>query len=869
MPVSPNNLVDIINKNKSKRLIATKIVETNPKVLPVLSKAVRDPSVNANVETNKLNINRAILEDMYNRIRSVKQNNKNIIKLFPDIELAIQILVSSILSPKKMTDIQLNYKLNKTFNINPNVSTDLLETIKTYVNDNYELEDKLPEVVREALFNSGAYPLAIIPESSVDDVINTDILPSYSVEEFKKKVDHVVDNLISPRNILMIPKKEVQLSGTITKENFVDHLASESFINVTDNVNILQFSRIKDKISHSLVKNSLKKNIAISTESLEKVNYMDIFRTKNHSAGNKDLEFIKTKDTTQRKTIGKPMVTRIPTESIIPVFIPGSETEHIGYFVLLDESGKPLNTEIKDANISQINNLLQQNTQANLSPVQKAYNSLVNDTTNGVNVNELYEMYKDVLEKQLYTSIKNSLYGNNAEIANKNDIYFLMFSRALADQKTNLLFIPKELVVYFAFQYNELGIGKTLLENLSVLTSLRAILLFAKVMAHAKQSIDVTKVNISLDPNDPDPEKTIEQIQDSVLKLRQNYFPLGISNPVDLLNWIQKAGLQFAYENNPLIPNVKIDFENANLQHTVPNTELEEDLRKQTIIALGMPPETVDNGFSPEFATTVVNNNILLSKRVSVYQKTLVKHLSKFHSVVMYNDEDLRNKLREKITTNLAEFKDTLEEDEKALLEKDKAKFIEYYIDKISENLFVELPKPENTNIANLAAEYDIYKENLEKVLDSVISADIFSENIAGEVSNHIDTIKNIYKHHLLRNWMNQNNFYPEVLEMIGTNEEETENMLTVISEHLTGTMKTTDKLLNVMKKFKAAVNKDLEGVDGAGASSSSSSSSSSSDDSGGDDGLGDLGDGLGDIVGKGDEDLSFLSRTEPKDPQK
>lgn len=845
MPVNPNNLVDIINQNKSKRLIATKIVETNPKVLPVLPKLIRDREASVDVENDRVNINRALLEDMFNRIRALKQNNKNIVKLFPEIELAIQILVTSILSPKKMTDIQLNYKLNKSFTMNPTVSGEILEKIKEYVNEGYELEDKLPEIIRVALFETGAYAYAIIPESSVDELINTDILPNYSLEDFKNRIDYALEKYVEPRNILNTPNVTTALEDKASAINLATHMVSNSFVNVTDNVNILRFNHIREEITHKLVRNSMRRNESIAAESMAKVQYMDIFRAKQSIVSNKNVEFIKTKDQTRRKTIGRPMTVRIPTESVMPVFIPGNEAEHIGYFVLLDESGKPLDTDIKDNNISQLNMLMQQNSQQQLTPVQKAYNALVHDTTNNFNVNELFAMYKDVLEKQLYTSIKSSLYGKSAEIANKNDIYFLMFTRALSDQKTNMLFIPKELMVYFAFYYNDLGIGKTLLENLSVLSSLRAIMLFAKVMAYAKSSIDVTNVNISLDPNDPDPEKTIDQIQDSVLKLRQNYFPLGISNPVDLLNWIQKAGLKFNYENNPLLPNVKITFENENLTHTVPNSDLEDELRKQTIISLGLSPETIDSGFSPEFATTVVNNNILLSKRVSVYQKSLVKHLSKMLGIIIYNDEELRTELRAMVLEKIDSINESLEAEEKEMLAKDKPGFVEYYIDKISENLYIELPKPDNTNITTLSVEYDTYKENLDKVLDSVISTDMFSEDVAGKITEHIDTIKNIYRHALLRKWMSENNFYPEVLELAGTNPEDNEAMLNVITEHLTSMMRNSDKLLNEMDKFKKAVNKDIEGIQGDGASddgggSSGSSSDDSGDGEGGDDEFGD-----------------------------
>lgn len=835
MAYSPNSLVEIIEQNKNKKLIATKIIENNPKIIPVLPKLISTSAVNPDIEnSNKINFNKGLLETIHNKIKTTRNNNKNIIKLFPDIELAIQILISSILSPKKMTDIQLNFKLDKKLNIDPTIIADVIDSVKEYILNEYELEDKLPDILREALFSSGAYALAVIPESSVDEVINTDLLASYSTEDFKQRSDILLDHITRPVNILKIQQNNATLpERNITLESFADYLTSQQNVLITDNVNVLKFGRIKEKINKSLISNSLKRNTSISQESMNKLDYLDIFRKKEFTSGIKDIETIKLKTETKRKSIGKPMVVKIPTESIIPVFIPSNESEHIGYFVLLDENGKPLSASTTDASTDRLNNIVNSsNTQSVLSPVQKAYNNLVMDNTKDVDINKLFDMYKDVLEKQLYNSIRNSLYGSDVEISNKNDIYFLMFTRALSEQKTSLLYIPKELLVYFAFYYNEIGVGKSLLENLSILSSLRAILLFSKVMVQAKQSIDVTKVNISLDPNDPDPEKTIEQVQDSVLKLRQNFFPLGINNPVDLVSWIQKAGLQFSYENNPLLPNVKIDFENANLNHTVPNSDLEEDLRKQTIIALGLSPETIDNGFSPEFATTVVNNNILLSKRIALYQKTLTKHLSKLINIIVYNDEELRNSLRKSILEKLDALTASFNDEEKEMMAKDKVDFIEYYIDKIGENLYIDLPKPESTNIANLSVEYDVYKENLEKVIDSVISVDIFSENISGELSSHIDTIKNIYKHYLLRQWMSNNNYYPEVLELSLNNKEEVDNLLKFINSHLVHTMRNSTQLLNIVNKFKEAVSKDVQNLNTEEPSMTETSTKSSESES-------------------------------------
>jgi len=70
---------------------------------------------------------------------------------------------------------------------------------------------------------------------------------------------------------------------------------------------------------------------------------------------------------------------------------------------------------------------------------------------------------------------------------------------------------------------------------------------------------------------------------------------------------------------------------------------------------------------------------------------------------------------------------------------------------------------------------------------------------------------------------MIENNFYPEVLEITDTNKENIDDMLNIVSGHLTSTMRNSDKLLNIMQKFKEAVDKDLENITGEGAESSSS----------------------------------------------
>ena len=809
MPVSPKKLIDVLRQNKNKQLAASKIVESSPRIIPILPKLIQDRSIAPKLDSDKLTVNKSLFLQIYQKLNTQRKNNEYILKLFPDIELAIQILVSSILSPKTLTSTDLIFTFSSNVNLPPDITALLLKNITEHLETYYEIKQKLPIILREVLFTSGSYPIAVIPEASIDEVINSDIIPSFSSESFTLAVESVINRFTKPINLIPVKEDTTKYHTKKPVNEFISKIVGDDRLRITDNPNVFKLSGLKSALKQKVIRHNLKSNTTISQESLDKLNYIDIFRSRSNTPKTSDIEYIKTKNETLRKSIGRPLVIKLPHATTIPVFSPGDTSKHIGYFVLLDGSGNPLELDLNENDEQYLFRFFEtsENTLFNLT--QKAYKNLITNVESGIDQEQLFSIYREVIEKKLYDTVKNSLYGDNIEIANRNDIYFIMFTRALKEQKTSLLFIPKELVTYFAFYYNDIGMGKTLLENISILSSIRSILLFSKTMAYVKQAIDVTKVNITLDQNDPDPEKTIEQIQDSVLKLRQNFFPLGINNPVDLVDWIQRSGLQFAYDNNPLLPDVKIDFENVNIQHTIPQSELEEELRKQMIIALGLSPETIDNGFSPEFATSVVNNNILLSKRVMLYQSMLVDKLKDFIQSILYNDEELRSKLKTILFENKDSIISHLPDKLKTNDIKDEIEFASEFIDYLSDNIEPKFPSPDITNIENLTADFDMYKETLDKVIDSIASSEFLNETIAGEFSQNVDTLKALLKHHLLRKWMADNNFFPEALEF-SLKDKPGEQSIELIKDYTVSILKNANTLFNSLSGYKSAIDADL-----------------------------------------------------------
>lgn len=830
MAYSPTDLATIIKENREKKLTVSKIIESNPSALPIIPKLITDKQSTSDRSEENLQLNRGILETMSKQLESNRNNNRNIMKLFPDIELCIQILVSSILSPKKMTDVQLIHKLKKDFKFPPPVAAKLITAIQKYMNDEWKLEEKLPDIVREALATAGSYSVAVFPESSVDEIINKDIIATFSTEAYREEVESYIEHIVKPVHLNQYDFKNPLNETKVSAENFVSHLASSEFITITDNTEFIKFAGIKDDITSDLVKKSFRKRNNLSLENVkEKIQYLDIFRQRNATKTRSNVTFMKTRDESKRRSVGKPMVIKFPASAVIPVTIPGNQNEHIGYLVLLDGDGKPLNMDASnESERKPPGGMFADSTSAGVTPVQTAFKNLIADADAKVDANQLFGMYKDIVERQIFSTIKGTLYGKSVDIANKNDIFYIMYMRALAEERTSILFVPKELMVYFHFNLNDFGVGKSILDNLSILTGLRAILLFSRVMAQSKAAIDVTNVDITLDPRDPDPEKTIAMIQDSVLKLRQNYFPLGINNPIDLVNWIQRAGLKFSFTGHRDLPETKIDFSNGNIEHTVPNGELEESLRKQTFQTLGMPPELIDNAFSPEFATNVVNNNILLSKRVLLNQQSLTRDLTKLHSLHIYNDQALRDLLTEIIEESSNEILTVVDEDLKSLHSKDSKQFAESLLDALADNIEIELPKPENTNLTNLGMEFEEYKKGVIGVFDVLLNNQTFADDVAGEMNAHIDTLKNIYITQLLREWCANNNYFPEAISLISATKEEMDKMVENITAQMTSTLRNGVLILRTMQGIKKALNSDMVKVSGDGGEGTPSVDSSS-----------------------------------------
>lgn len=866
-------------ENSGKKVPALQLVRKEPEVAAAISKLVkpRDNTTTFLSDGSKTkNLNDSQLQAVADTIKGRIEDNENIMQVFPDIELAVQILISSVLSPKDMVKTDIIYKQRESL-LPSSVILKLTDVIKSHFEGYYEILNELQDILRDALFTSGSYIKAVIPESVVDQIVNSkSSITTESLSELFVNGKTVQLGILGPSGDPDKGKKASEialerLTGNrkVTTEETImcdgKSFATEGLLEVSDNFFLLKLPLLNKKAASDTIKTRVSDNVrtAIESSKLSNIEFSNLV----YKSGSGDTSQVITlpgKHAAKRKSIGRPLTMRIPSESTIPVFTPGSPNKHVGYFVLIDASGNPIsaNSEITaqssygglDALLSNSNQ--QQQNSLGSSLIQRAKANLINKDNSDITLTQIVKAYGEIIETDLVERLKNGIYQSELLIGGNEEIYKLMLSRTLANKYCRLVYIPEEYITYFAFKYFKNGIGKSYLDDLKVLTSLRSILLFSKIMAQVKSSINLTHVNVTLDPKDPDPQKTIEIAQHEVSKLRQNYFPLGINSPIDITDWIQKAGIEFSYEGHPGLPETKFDFETKNLQHTVPDSELDELLRKQTYMALGLSPETIDNGFNSEFATTVVSNNILLAKRISQLQDRFSALLSDYAKKVINNDSIIIRELKEVIRDNKDSVIEFLTKDDKRdFNEMTEELVLKDIVDIYVENLILEFPKPDETSLDNQTEAFTAYSDALDKVIDHWISSDFITSDLVGEINTNIDTVKNVLKSYFIRKWQAENNYMNELADIVTSNDDgkPSIDLFEINKNHVESITRSILTFMKDMKPIAAAADKDVQNLGITEGTLDTSSDSSSGSDTGGGDFGGGLDFGMDDLNPGGD----------------
>jgi hypothetical protein len=618
---------------------------------------------------------------------------ETIFDMLPDMKLCRQVLPSCILAPRDMVTMELSYDAPKDV-ASPELVQLLTNRLREHFERDYKITEYLQKILEDALFNRGSYPVVVIPENSIDELINRPMRPSmeslsreflnadkgiisrgilgptdaakrddsrgagrFSFEQFKPDTRlTAAQSDITLKGIFTVEKRDEKGVVKETKE-FAFEGADTLGITVTDNADLLKMPRLRERMRENLTADatpgaysaeSFLREQGVSDRDLENLIY------KNGTNRMEPLVRMKADDQLKRRSVGEPIILHLPSEAVIPVFVPGTPSKQIGFFILLDEQGHPLNTTDDPDYYQEMSNRLRTGGSFPSAMLQKVQSQVAGaDFSERRHVAQTIKIFGEMIEADLMQRFKNGTVGGGVEIAYRDEVYRIMFARTLAKQHTHLLFVPADMMTYFAFNYNRDGVGKSLIESMKVLLSMRVQLMFANVMASMRNSIGRTKMKIKFDETDPNPTKTVEQSVTEFVRTRQNYFPLGMASPIDVADWLQRASVEVEYEGHPGMPDTAFEFEHYNSQIPKPDGELEETLKKLSIMGVGLPPEQIDAGLQSEFATPLVQQSLLLTKRVIKDQETFEPMLSKHGRQVAKQHPRLVNDLRTIILKNI------------------------------------------------------------------------------------------------------------------------------------------------------------------------------------------------------------------------
>lgn len=808
-----------------------------------------------------------LASEVANRTAQNVVDSENMLQLLPDMILAKQVLVSSIISPNDMMSTKIMY--SSTAKDLGDLLPLLNEVVEHYFDNTYKITSYIAGWLGDAIFDKGATVLAVIPESSIDAAINS---------TRKISMEHLTDAYRPDGNLVSLgilgqssyrygdetDYRKPKLRGVTAKlglgmesiDNTTTYKGLIPFLNlnITDNVNLFKIPRAHQKMTSDRIHDAYSSGkLTLSSESKDNkdVTIENLFTPRNFE--HTPVLSLKTLAELDKPTVGHPMVLHLPVEAVIPVHVPSTPHEHIGYFVVVDRHGNPVRANTTQDFYADL--------AYNTNQFRDMASSLLAQTRRGSEgrrpqddmmlLDEAVQLYSEVIERDLLSRLQNGLYGENVGISRPTEIYRMMFARACQRMYTQLVYVPISLMTYMAFDYNEFGVGKSLLESTKILGSIRAMLMFANTIASIKNSVSRVNVNIELDPADPAPDATVEFLMNEFAKTRQASYPIGASSPVDIINYLQNAATTVTTSGHPGYPETKIAVEQSQANHTKVDSELADNMRRQHLMSVCVPPESVDLTNQPEFATTAVFNNVLLAKRALLNQEIFSKHLSTFVQIYTQNSGTLRENLLEIIRNN----RDKLKTENADKL--NEVSILNYYIKSIE----IRLPEPDLTRLEQQLAAFQQYSDGLDAVLPAFVSQEMFDSNTMGTLSDTIPQTIAVLKAHLQRNWLRDNNVMPELFKIV----EHTDNKdasFDLLKEHNMYMISLQKSLIRFMQTALEAAAEANKAMDTFQQNNEVEVTSTGGDGGGTDDGGGDTGGGDDEFGG---DDFDFGGEdTEP-----
>lgn len=740
------------------------------------------------VDKQMLNDRDSILRSSVSSINQIFQKQlrtvadiRNIFKTLPQLNFPRKILVSSILSPGDITKNELVVKSNLKIS-DYNLTSQFNRIVQDFVDNELEVNKKVSKWLDDALILEGSHPVMLLPSSVVNAVMG--IVESNESKSIPADVKHyVTSGLFKPMGLLGVKSNTgemISFESSTVQDRYLagkhPHTITSSFnkktidlqITLTDNPSILALPLVNN--ARMNVRNeglygvpSLESMIRYPDANGKPPKFMpnDVRREFFKSTSSKFERVIalpSPKEFANDVNIGHPLEYHLPADSVIPISTPGEPESHSHYIVVTDESGYPVSYGRKMDYYSDIRGSANTNASGtdvagdmlhmaaeNLGVTYKEYTDEA--------IDQMAVLHSTLVESEVTRSIMAGADGGKVKVEFTDGLSKLMLARTLRNQRTVLLYVPAEYITYFAFDYDEIGVGKSILEDSKSMAAMLSTLTVANVIGSVENAIPGKNLEIKLDPKDRDPLGTATFLTREAMDLNYRRFPMGLNSTAGTAEELQMNAYSVSITGHPAFPEVETNVSSKQSTYQPIDTELMDKLNDFMFLLFSVPAELAGSSNQAEFATTVVANNLMLLKTViekqTIWNPLMSDYLRKYvrYSGVMVN--------------RLFQLAESNKPDIPKEYKGDITGFIADYID----HLGLYLPSPETDNLTHQMQLFDNFASNLDKILDSYLNEEsLLLEGYKPEVIvTVLPPMREAYKHHCLRQYMRERAIMPDL----------------------------------------------------------------------------------------------------------
>jgi hypothetical protein len=652
----------------------------------------------------------ALIGDSIERVRSRRIENRRALLLNPDVQKAADLMVASCFAPNDLncTEVPVTVTLES-------IDTDTRTAISDFLTKEFERRlDLSVEAMRMAhdfMYKEGSVIRMVIPSSSVDDLLGS----ATGLEDLKTKIDSE-----SKHGSLFGFGDEVPMQvGNLALESIIPTFFTKD--KVKDTGEVAPFSEFA---TEALKKVSFTDNVSVVTGS-KKAKQITTTHVKNRLYARFGDNITASMDPPDPNVEQKaePMILSIPPESVTVIHTPGDAASHIGYLILLDSFGNPIDTSANDFdNIS----FGQMSSGTTGSLINQTFNAYGMGTTSGVSEHHLMAMnavYNRIMINHINQRLSKSGFGNSILEENESMLR-CMFSRFLGSHDTRVLFVPASLITYMAIEFDGRGYGVSMLEGVKHSLSLYTAVNIARVTAAIKSATDRRKISAQFTENmNIHPEQFIQNVQSKWIEKSSYSFGL---DPRDIVRQIASKSITFDLKGIPGIEDFSIsnepDSKSASFDF---DADVEKRLMDNVLSGMKVPAAAMNNLSEEEYSRSVVTSNLFFNMTTIGLQRYIIKAISPFLVNIARWSPSIRKRLEEILSGGGG--KKTPKQTEVGTV--DDSTDHKSKLDEVIDSIVITLPRP---NIAPTESQFKVFgamSEAVTAMVNAVLPDDLIGSD--------------------------------------------------------------------------------------------------------------------------------------------